>query len=340
MASLTTAWVQAHPSMVVPEIIMQYNQPSGVFKTFHGEAPEVKIGSEDLTVYVKRLDIRTATASGQSAYNQLPSVSINASMVSTPTYLLRNRAIFDHHDIARAGNWGFGLREAMSLGMQQGIFQQMRLAALYGMNPANGEGLLNAQGATATNLPADSFGNTTIQTYDNGQMALYLLGLIRELKTRTYQFGVNQRIVVLGPQRVIGSWIGQDIVQLTSYQRPGAGSATIGGTVEDVLALQGDNIEFCFDDTLIGKGSGGKDAIIITMPDIEQPKTVSQVNTNKFAELAPSHKGNNMMYCDMVAPREISAPLPGGAIDVLSELRVTSGWALRPEGITILSATF
>ncbi|HET8686813.1 MAG TPA: hypothetical protein VFM18_09125 [Methanosarcina sp.] len=340
MAGLTTAWVQAHPSMVVPEILMQYNQPSGVFEAFAGSAPEVKIGSEDLTVYVRRLDIRTATVSSAQAPNQLPSVSINANLISTPTYLVRTRAEFDHHDTAQAGNWGFSLPEAQRLGMRQGIFQQMRLAGLYGMNPSNGEGLMNASGATTTTLPADTFGNTTIQTYDNGQMALYLLGLIAAIKIRTYQTGVNQRVVILGPQRVLALWQYVGIVQLTSFQRPGGGSATVGGTVENILEMSGDTIQFAYDDTLIGKGSGGKDAIIITLPEIELPKQMATQNTNEFAKLTPSHKGANMMYCDMAAPREIPTPIPGGALDIVSELRITSGWGLRPEAITILSATY
>lgn len=340
MAGLNTSWVQQHPSMVVPEILMQYNQPSGVFEAFAGSAPEVKIGSEDLAVYVKRLDIRTATAQGRNAANMLPSVSINASMISTPTYLVRARAEFDHHDTAQAGNWGYALPEAYRNGMRQAIFQQMRLAALYGMTPSSGEGLVNTSGATATTLPADSFGNTTIQTYDNGQMALYLLGLVAAIKIRTYQTGVNQRIVILGPQRVLALWQNVGIVQLTSYQRPGGGSATVGGTVAGVLEMAGDTVQFAYDDTLIGKGSGGKDAIIITLPEVELPKQMSNINTNEFAKTSPSMKGSNLMYQDMAAPRELPTPIPGGAMDIISELRITSGWCLRPEAITILSATY
>ena len=41
---------------------------------------------------------------------------------------------------------------------------------------------------------------------------------------------------------------------------------------------------------------------------------------------------------DMAAPRELPTPLAGGVTDVLSELRATSGWAVRPETVTIISA--
>ena len=38
--------------------------------------------------------------------------------------------------------------------------------------------------------------------------------------------------------------------------------------------------------------------------------------------------------------REIPTPMPYGFTDVMQELRVTPGWALRPECVTILSAAF
>lgn len=65
--------------------------------------------------------------------------------------------------------------------MRQGIFQQLRSALLYGMNPAGGEGLLNTAGATTESLPPDSNGNTTVLTYDHGQMAVYLLGHVSDV---------------------------------------------------------------------------------------------------------------------------------------------------------------
>jgi hypothetical protein len=40
---------------------------------------------------------------------------------------------------------------------------------------------------------------------------------------------------------------------------------------------------------------------------------------------------------DMAAPRDITTPLPGGAVDVLGELRATSGWAPRPDAVSLLS---
>ena len=339
MATITPAWVQVHPSYMEPGIILQYNQASGAFDTLPTGNPLVKIGSEDLAVYIKRLDVRTKTAAGQTAYNQLPSVSINAEMASTPTYLQRVRAEYDHHDTAAAGGWGFSIVEAQRFGMRQAHFQLLRQSLLYGMNPANGEGLLNANGATKVSLPPDSYGDDTVVTYDNGQMALFLLAQILALKTRTMQLGIGRKFTILGPQRTLGTFE-YNIVQLIQYQRPGAGTASTAGTVKDIAALNGDEITWCYDDTLINQGAGGTtDAVLLVMPEVEKPKG-GPINTNEFAEVEPGIRACTLMYTDMAAPMEIPTPIPGGAIDVLSEMRASPGWGVRPEAITIISMQY
>lgn len=339
MAGVTPSYVQLHPSYMMPEILLQYQQASGAFETLQGGEPLTRLGAGDLVAYVKAMDIRTDTASGQSAYNQLPSVSIVPRMVSTASYLLRVRAEYDHHDLAAFGEWGASLVEAQRLGTRQGIFQQMRSALLYGFNAANGEGLLNAQGATAVTLPADSNGNISISTYDNGQLGVFFLTQISALKTRVLQIGTPTGLVILAPQRVIGQMSYQGIVSLIQYQRVGSGTNTTAGMTTDVAAIQGDKIIWVCDDTLIGQGAGGSDAIILTCPEVKKP-VGAPINTNEFARLAPGLEAVNLQLCDMDAPREIPTPLPGGAIDILSELRITSGWVLRPEALTIISAPY
>ncbi len=339
MANINPSWIQVNPAYVMPEILLQYQQASGAFSLFAGGDPMVRLSDGDLAVYIKKADIRTKVAAGQTAFNQLPSVSIQMNMISTPTYMIRTRAEYDHHDTAAAGRWGISLDESQRLGMRQGTFQAMRNAALYGFQPSNGEGLVNAVGATSVNLPADSNGNTTLVTYDNGQLAVFLLAVVSALKTRTMQLGIGHRVVVCGPQRALGAMEYQNIVQLTQFQRAGAGSATTKGTMQDILEANGDTLEWTYDDTLIGKGAGGNDLIIITIPEVEKPKG-GAINTNAFADVSPGLAACNLMLCDMAAPREIRSPLAGGAIDILSELRITSGWGVRPETITLLSVQY
>lgn len=339
MANISPAWYRVSPSYVLPEVIMQFQQASGAFELLGGSEPQVRLNEGDLYAYLRRFDIRTKVAAGQHAFNQLPSVSVVGTQLSTPTYLIRVRAEYDHHDLAASSNWGISLIEAQRLGMRQGIFQQMRNSLLYGFNPANGEGLVNTAGATTVTLPADPNGNTTVVTYDNGAMAIFLLTQVSAVKTRTMQLGLPARIVICGPQRILGAFEYQNIVQLTQFQRAGAGAASTKGMVQDVLADNKDSLEWVYDDTLIGQGAGGTDMVVVSMPEVSVPDG-TPVNTNEFAQLTPSLRATSLMLCDMVAPREIPTPLAGGAIDVLSELRTTSGWGIRPEAISLISMPY
>lgn len=339
MANIAPAFATVNPSFMIPELILPYAQASGAFETLATGEPMVKLGNEDLVVYAKRIDLRTKMAAGQSAYNLLPSVTPVLSMIQTPTYLLRVRAEYDHHDTAAMDEWGVSIVEAQRLGMRQGHFQLCRGALLYGLNPANGEGLVNTAGATAVNLPPDTNGNTTVVTYDNGQMAIFLLTQLSALKTRTMQLGLGQKFTILGPQRTLGAFEYQNIVQLVQFQRAGAGTSTTAGVFKDVASFNDDEITWVYDDTLIGKGAGGNDAVLLVMPEVKKPKG-GRINTNEFAKLAPGLEACTLQLCDMAAPREIPTPLPGGAIDTLSEWRITPGWGIRPEAICIISMQY
>ncbi len=340
MPNIFPAYIQAHPSFVMPELILQYSQASGFTEALAGSEVQPKLGAGDLQVYAKTLQLRTQVAAGQVAYNSLPGVAITAAQISTPTYLLRARAEYDHHDIQQASAWGVSLVEAQRMGMRQALFQQVRTAALFGMG-GTGEGIANTVGATATNLPADTNGNTQVSTYDNGQMGLYLLTLISALKTRTNVLGQGVRINILAPQRVLAAWEYQGIVQLTQFQRIGAGVDTTAGMVEEMAGRNGDSVTFTADDTLINAGSGGNtDLVVINMPELKKPQTRSRINTNEFADLTPGMQAATLQLCDVVAPVEITVPLAAGATDVTSEMRITSGWTMRPETLTLVSMPF
>ena len=333
---ISPSFITINPSLQLPGIIMQYAQASGAFELLAGGDPLVRLGEGDLMVYINMLDVRTEVAAGQSAYNQLPSCTVMPKQISTPTYLIRTRAEYDHHDTAAAARRGYSIVESQRLAMRQGTFQQLRNALLYGFNPANGEGLLNTTGATTISLPADSYGNTTVATYDNGQMATFLLAQVMQTKARCMQLGLPVRVVILGPQRTLGAFGYQNVVQLTQYQRPGGGSTSTVGMLRGILEDNKDVLEWVYDDTLIGKGANGTDAVIMAVPEVGIQRRAN-VNTNAFAMLDPGIDSTTLQLVDMAAPREIPTPMVGGAIDVVSELRTTSGWAIRPEAITIIS---
>jgi hypothetical protein len=341
MSGFAPSFVTVNPHHMMPELIMQYSLASGAFTTLATENPMPRLGEADLYVYAKKVQLTTQVSANQSTANQLPSASVIPSMISTATYRLQTRAQYDNFDEAATGAWGYALPEALRLAARQGIAQQLRNALLYGYNPANGEGLLNTAGATRVNLGADSNGNTGYSTWDSGQLAQFLLNMIGNLKTTTLQIGQPLRMVFLAPQRFIQQISYGGIVSLTQFQRIGAGVETAAGLVETVAQWAGgDDVSFAADDTLIGQGYGGTDAIILVAPELKIPHANARINTNVFATLTPNQTATTLMLCDVAAPTEIPTPLPDGGITTLYTMRSTSGWGIRPEGMTILSAAY
>ena len=146
------AYEIVHPSLVLPQTLLQISQRSGAFETLAGGKQLTMLSSTDQYVYIKTLQMRGAANVGQAAANQLDGPAFVTKMIQTPTYLIRARAQYDHHDTAAAGNWDVALPEAYRRAMWQTFAQNERSALLYGFQPANGEGLLNANGATAVTL--------------------------------------------------------------------------------------------------------------------------------------------------------------------------------------------
>lgn len=326
------------PSFMEPELVITQSQASGYMAALAERGLRTRLGNIDKAIYINRLDMRSQVAANQAIHNQLPSATLSADYLQTATYTARCRAEYNQWDIAEAAQYRVSLPEAQRLAMRQGTFQFIRNAGLYGVNAANSEGLVNTPSATAVNLPPDTFGNTTLVTYDNGQLAIWFQGLIAAALTRMYLGGTPVRFVILGPQRVLLQMELQNIVQVVSYQRPGAGSATTAQVITKVSEEFGYEIEWAFDDTLIGQGANGDDLIVLVVPELNVPK-MPKVNTNEFATLGPNMSANTLQYSDMIAPQEITTPIPEG-LDVTSTIRVSSGWCIRSQAITLASIPY
>lgn len=332
------AYVTLNPSFIEPELLMQYSQASGFVDLLADGQLRVRLAEDDLIVYMKQVNIRTKMVSGQASMNELPGVDINTSMISTPTYQLKVRAQYDHHDVTAGARWNISVPEAYRLGGRQAHFQLARDATLFGLMPQNGEGLVNAPGATSVNLPPDSNGNTTVTTYDNGQMAFFLQQMVLNIKTRTYQLGQGKEFTIIGPQRTLGLFE-YNVVQLVQFQRVGAGTASTAEVLKAILMANGDKVTWTYDDTLQGAGDGGADLVILDMPQLSKPVD-QKLSTNEFGKLNPGNMACVTQYCDMAAPREIISPLGGGATDFIQEWRISSGWAPRPQAVTLINMPF
>jgi hypothetical protein len=338
VGNIFNARVIIEPSFMERELIITQAQPSGYFSTLAGGGLRVRLGPIDKVIYMNRLDVRTQVAANQATANKLPSATIVADYIQAATYTLRNRAEYNEFDVAEAGVYTVSLPEAQRLALRQGAFQFIRSAGLYGVNAANSEGLINTPGATTVNLPPDSDGNTTLQTYDNGELVIWFQGLIAAALTRMYRGGVPTRFVIIGPQRDLLQMELQNIVQVTSYQRPGGGTATSAQVIVKVSEEFGYEIEWAFDDTLEGQGAGGADAILLVVPEITVA-TMPQINTNEFATLGPNLKANTLQYADVIAPVEVITPIVEG-VDVTATMRISPGWCVRSQAITIASITY
>ncbi len=340
MANIFPALTRVHPSFMEPELILTYAQASAAFSALSKGKPDVKIGAGDLFVYIRSLNLQTQTQANQAAPNYLPSATLVADYYSTATYLLRVRADYDRHDMAAAANWNVALPAAQDLGMKQGIYQAMRSGLLYGYNPSNNEGLLNAVGATKVSLPDDSQGNDALMTYDAGELALFFLTQISNLLNRVYTTGKKKlQLVFVGPQRILRTMQFADIVELVSYQRTGAGTATVGQEIAKVAEENDVDVLYGYDDTLIGQGAGGWDAVIMTLREVEEPH-IQNPDTDVFAGLQPNMRAVNLMYADSAAPIKIPTPIPDGGITEVQELRTTSGWNIRPQAMSIISINY
>lgn len=338
MANIFNARTLVHPSFVEPDLILTTAQVSSFIDVLGDRGLRVKLGPVDKFVYMNRIDLRTEVAVSQAAFNALPSCSIVADYLSTATYRVRVRAEYNELDLAEAGEWNVSLPAAQRLAMRQGIYQYVRTACLFGANAANSEGLLNTPNSTSVNLPPDSYGNTTSQTYDAGELLIWLMQQFQAAMQRMYFLGTNSRAVLLGPQRIIGALQLVDIVQVTSYQRPGAGAATTAQAAREIAKEMGYDLEYGYDDTLIGKGSSGSDAVLLVVPEAVVP-SVDGVNTNIFNTLSPTLRAMTLQYADVAAPMEITTPIVEG-LDVTSQMRISSGWCPRGQAITVLNIPY
>jgi hypothetical protein len=335
LASVFNARQLVSPHHYEPGLIITQSQASGYQDTLAGGALRNQLGPIDKAIYANVLDVRTQVAANQATANVLPGVSLTGSIIQAGTYTIRQRNEYSEFDVLEAGQYNVALPMAYRYGHRQGAFQFTRNAGLYGVNAANSEGLLNTPGATTVNLPPDSFGNTTLSTYDAGQLAIWFNGVIAAGLTRMYLAGTPMRVVILGPQQDLLFMQNQGIVQLTSFQRPGAGTASTAQEITTVNKEFGYTIEWAFDDTLIGQGGGGTDAIVVAFPELNVP-TMKGINTNEFAMVAPNISGNILQYSDVSAPVEVITPIPEG-LNMTSTMRVSAGWVVRPQAITIAS---
>jgi len=337
MANLFTAKIQAQPSYTMPGMVVQQSLVSGFTTLLGGGNVQARLNTTDVAVYMNSLKMKANSVISQNPANSLPmGAEFIPEMRSIPTYFIRAKAEYDSHDVAMAGTWNVSLEQAIKLALKQSHFERIRDAALYGVNASNNEGILNAPNIFPESLPADSHGNTGWIDYDNGELLTWLLQRINDLTARTFTSGAPVRLAALMPVRLLNK-LTTGIVQLTSYQREGAGSNSVEGSLQAVLQWNGKDIEFGVDNTLIGKGDGGTDGIILCIPELVD-QSDNAFNTNVFASLQPNISANIVQMCDTPEPVFKTVPLSLDNNEIMSEQKIIPAWGIRPEAITFISA--
>ncbi|MXV44329.1 DUF2184 domain-containing protein [Saccharibacter sp. 17.LH.SD] len=347
MALIAPTRMTVNPSYTDPRFLINYALRSGFMHLFPRQELDVRLTERDQAVYVPVLDLRTIAQAAQSGYNELPSVSLSLDYITTPTYEQKIRVVYSREDLNAAANWNMSLTDAYSNAMRQGHFQLLRDAALFGFNPQNGEGLLNSSSGTVRELlPADSNGKSTVDDYDAGQLFQSINRIITGQLNRCNLLGITGRyndggpavkVTCLAPQRVLGTLVSK-IVELTSYQRVGSGSASIVQAVIDVMKAANVEVIFAADDELRGRGTNGTDVMLFTIPELPNMAAQGKIDTNVFAdEFGQANLSCNGLFADRSIPTEITGPVGAEATDVVTFMRSTSGWALRGEATTILS---
>jgi hypothetical protein len=337
MNNYFTAKIQAQPSYTMPGMIVQQSLVSGFTGILGGGNVQARLNTTDVAVYMQSLKFKANSVISQNPANSLPNgVDLLPEMRSIPTYFIRAKAEYDSHDVAAAGNWNVSLDAAIKLALKQSHFERIRDAALYGVNAGNNEGILNAPNIGTAALPADSHANDGWIDYDNGELLTWLLHRINDITSRTFTSGAPVRLAMLMPVRLLNK-LTTGIVQLVSYQREGAGSNSVEGSLKSVLEWNGKDIEFYVDNTLEGKGDGGTDGIILAIPELVD-QSDSAFNTNVFASLQPNITANIVQMCDTPEPVFKTVPLSLDNNEIMSEQKIIPAWGLRPEAITFISA--
>lgn len=333
-------------SMVVPGVMVQRAQKRGTLNLIAGGKPKNVLNQNVQKVYINGIRYRGLAKASREPGNELPSVSFNTTQKATNAYWLSTSTKYSVWDDDNAKFSGLNAPQIQNMIAHGAIADLTAILALYGTGEGMSEGIMNSPGVFEENLPADSNGALSLRTYDAGEFAQYFLQLTVDAETRMLTVGLDREQVlnVLMPQRVLGYLRRSSVIKLTSgIQRDGGGVHTIEGRIQAVATSPNGNISINFyvDDTLIGKGAGGSDAVVMCYPGF--PDTPDDIyNTDALAALPNSIQEMVAMYTAHSQPMEIESPAVDGSQGVYTtyHTKVTPGWALRPEAVTILSLPY
>lgn len=208
----------------------------------------------------------------------------------------------------------------------QAMAQRKAYLTFFGANKK--EGLFNSAGTTSS-LPADTAGATKLSSYIAGELLEFLAGEIRTIQNISYN--MLKPLVIVAPLDAI-NYLKSKVVPLTNYQQKGAGTDSVASALESIIFdMNGLQVEFVSCSYLKGKGTSGKDVMLLIAPGL----TDEELGRDSTAYLNSAIKNNDVnTFMDEGLPlTETTNPSINGVNSWFVEHITTAGICVRQEAI-------
>jgi hypothetical protein len=325
------------PHSIIPGVVAPISQDVDYLKAFAGVTKYGDLGSDYL--YLPTLDkVHTPTTVGQQWRGGVDSAQFSTSQLAWQYYTIQSRMEYTDQQAAKLAKMlpGIGIDSLLDKLCRQGINQRRHYGAIFGFDPAQTQGLVK-QGITES-LPADSDSHTTISTYNADELLAFLASQAREAMNNSY--GMAKPVVFMSSVRLV-NYIKTVMVNLTSYQMPGAGVDSIGGAYSRIVGewLGVGKVEFIGDDLLKEAGTAGDDLIILVAPGLtEQDLTKPEFSQYLLGDL-PANMMNTFIDNAGGLVKTVN-PIMNRVSSADYSLQTTPGAVIRQAAVRVIEADF
>lgn len=210
----------------------------------------------------------------------------------------------------------------------QAMAQRKAYISFFGVGKK--EGLFNQAGTTST-LPQDSEAATKLSSYIAGELLEFLAGEIRAIQNLSYN--MLKPLVIVAPLDAI-NYLKSKVVPLTNYQQKGAGTDSIANALENIVYdMNGLKVEFVSCSYLKGKGTGGKDAMLLIAPGITDEDLGVDRESTAYLNKVIQNNNINTLIDEALPLTETTNPSINGVNSWFVEHITTAGICVRAEAI-------
>lgn len=240
----------------------------------------------------------------------------------------------DESDKFTKATGGQSLDNVMSAITEAGVSSCVHFGALYGFGKGYNQGII--AGSTKASLPPDSTGATTVSTYSDIDLYKFIIETINDVRAQS--FGGASPTILFGPRKFI-NYIQTALVSFLQSAESG-GLNSVAGTINLASRLGGvEQIKYIEDDSLIGRGTDGKDLFFLLAPRIKEDQRFEQFNQNILIDENGSGKKNAIMAVTVPDWNQRN-PVVDGFESSFRQMSLTAGLLIRPEAMVSVSYTF